>query len=97
MYIIDLYVTQAMNKAGELLNFNRFHTYDKKGKRLTVKFTRDCDPPHENCRIHVINGNVNRTTKFPVLWINNFDFVETIKEDKDNLKDFFEAIEEKPE
>lgn len=73
--------------------FNAYHAYDKNNKKVTVKFTKDCEnvPPVGR---HVItvstdNANMDLTGRFPTLWVKK---VESFKlpEKKDTMESYFD-------
>lgn len=89
MIKIDLYVTERKTKDNQ--PFKAFHTYDKHAKRLQVKFTRSCNVvPDKNCQITIFKGNVAKSGKYPILWIDSYGEMIPQAEIESNLNDFFD-------
>ena len=73
--------------------FTAYKTIGKGGRKLDVKFTRDCKLlPTEPCTIVVAqqDANVDTSRVYPCLWIKNVLRIETT-ERKSNLDDFFDT------
>lgn len=77
-------------------SFKAYKTVGKNGKKIDVRFVRDCNNiPKEPCTIVVLdtNCNVDETRQYPILWIKQ---VEEIKEmeHKSNVGKYFDEDEE---
>lgn len=71
--------------------FIAYKTIGKGGKKLDVRFTRECaNVPKEPCTICVKreNANVDKSRVYPILWIKEVESIEA-NERKDNLDEFF--------
>ena len=77
------------------LKFKAYKTVGKNGRKMDVRFVRNCsNVPEEPCTI-VCNAedcNVDTTRLYPILWVKNVLRIEHT-ERKSNLKDFFEVGE----
>ena len=76
--------------------FLAFKTVDKNGKKMDVRFTKDCrNTPREACVIVVDDSqaNVDTARQYPCLWIKDVERIEPL-ERKSNMADFFEADNE---
>lgn len=94
IYSIDLYVKEVKTKDGKN-TFNSYHTYDKKGKILSVRFKRDIKVlPDKNGVIDIVKGNVSKAGKYPVLWVEEYANYHDFPEKEDNLAEFFDSDEE---
>lgn len=76
--------------------FLAYKTLGKGGRKLDIRFTRDCqNVPRETCTIVVKreNANVDKSRYYPILWIKNVEKIEqTVR--KSNLEEFFGEDEE---
>lgn len=80
------------------LKFNAFKTVGKGGRKMDVRFVRDCaNIPKEPCVIVVDENdcNVDTTRRFPILWVKNVKSIEEIQH-KSNVDDFFDFDEPAP-
>ena len=71
--------------------FNAYKTVGKSGKKMDVRFTKDCENiPKEPCTIVVDENDANVDTSriYPCLWIKHVIRIENT-ERKSNLADFF--------
>lgn len=71
--------------------FNAYKTVGKSGKKMDVRFTKDCaNVPKTPCTIVVdeADANVDTTRIYPCLWIKNVIRIENT-ERKSNLAEFF--------
>ena len=72
--------------------FLAFKTLGKGGRKLDVRFVRDCkNIPTEPCVIHVKpeNCNVDTTRQYPILWVKNVESI-TEFERKNNVDEYFD-------
>ena len=72
--------------------FKAFKTIAKNGKKLDVRFQRECQNiPTEPCEIHVLasNCNVDASRQYPILWIKNVESITPL-ERKSNIDDYFD-------
>lgn len=86
-------VKEVTPKNGQ--KFNAFKTVDKNGKKMDVKFTRDCrNVPTEPCEIIVDDSaaNVDTNRLYPCLWIKDVLEIKPLPR-KSNMADFFDADE----
>lgn len=75
--------------------FTAFKTVDKSGKKMDVKFIRDCrNVPTEPCEIIVDDSqaNVDTNRQYPCLWIKEVLEIKPL-ERKSNMADFFDTAE----
>lgn len=89
--IID--VKEVTPKSGQ--KFNAFKTVDKNGKKMDVKFTRDCrNVPTEPCEIVVDDSaaNVDTNRQYPCLWIKDVLEIKPLPR-KSNMAEFFDIDE----
>lgn len=80
------------------LKFNAYKTVGKGGRKMDVRFVRDCaNIPKEPCVIVVDENdcNVDTTRRFPILWVKNVKSIEEIQH-KSNVDDFFDFDESAP-
>ena len=76
--------------------FTAYKTVNKDGRKMDLRFTRDCVAkcadliPTEPCFIHVpvTEANVDQTRQFPVLWVKEIASVEPF-ERTNNLDEWF--------
>lgn len=71
--LLDLEVRSIKWEKGD---FNAYHTYDKKGYKITVKFRKTAkNLPDKNCNILVAKNKMNLSTakKYRELWIYEID------------------------
>ena len=76
-------------------SFDTFKAVQKDGKLIDCKFTRDVkNLPTESCMMFVEkeNINVNRSGKYPVVWVKKVEKYEESKTIRDNT-DIFEDEE----
>ena len=76
--------------------FMAFKTVDKNGKKMDVKFTRDCkNVPSECCELIVdaSQANVDTNRQYPCLWIKEVLEIKPL-ERKSNMADFFDTDED---
>ena len=74
------------------LKFNAYKTVDRNGKKMDVRFVRDCqNVPTEPCVIvcEDIDCNVDNTRRYPILWVKNVLRQEEIQR-KSNIGDYFD-------
>ena len=79
--------------------FLAYKTVGKGGRKMDVRFTREChNVPRETCTVVVAreNCNVDTTRLYPILWIKDVERIEEI-ERKNNVDDFFGDVEETAE
>ena len=72
--------------------FNTYKTVAKNGKKLDVRFRKDCkNIPTEPCEIlvKVENCNVDSTRQYPILWVTNVEEITPL-ERKSNIEDYFD-------
>ena len=73
--------------------FKAYKTIGKGGRKMDVRFTRDCNNvPTEPCVVVVNeeNCNVDTTRQYPILWIKSVERIEGF-ERKNNTSDYFDA------
>ena len=73
--------------------FKAYKTIGKGGRKMDVRFVRDCNNvPTEPCVVVVNeeNCNVDTTRQYPILWIKNVERIEDF-ERKNNTSDYFDA------
>lgn len=72
--------------------FNAYNTYDKNNKKVTVKFTKDCEnvPPvgRHIIKISTEHANMDLTGRFPTLWVNKVEEFR-VPEKKDTMEAYF--------
>ena len=76
--------------------FLAFKTVDKAGKKMDVRFTKECrNVPRETCCIIVddSNANVDTARQFPCLWVKDVERIEPL-ERKSNMANFFDPDDE---
>lgn len=86
-------VKEVTPKNGQ--KFNAFKTVDKNGKKMDVKFTRDCrNVPTEPCEVVVDDSmaNVDTNRQYPCLWIKDVLEIKPLPR-KSNMADFFDTDE----
>ena len=72
--------------------FNAYKTLAKGGRKMDVRFTRDCKNPPTEPSIIVCNeedANVDTTRQYPILWIKSIIRTEEFAK-KNNLADYFD-------
>ena len=77
--------------------FKAYKTVDKNGKKMDVKFTRECrNVPTEPCEIIVDDrqANVDTNRQYPCLWVKDVVEIKPLPR-KSNMADFFD-IEDDP-
>ena len=77
--------------------FKAYKTVDKTGRKMDVRFTRECsNTPSEPCTIvcDTQDCTVDTRRQFPILWIKNVQRIEPL-ERKSNVSEFFD--DEPPE
>lgn len=82
-------VKEVTPKNGQ--KFNAFKAVDKSGKKMDVKFTRDCrNVPTEPCEIVVDDSmaNVDTNRQYPCLWIKDVLEIKPLQR-KSNMARFF--------
>ena len=73
--------------------FKAYKTIGKGGRKMDVRFVRDCNNvPTEPCVVVVNdeNCNVDTTRQYPILWIKSVERIEGF-ERKNNTSDYFDA------
>lgn len=84
-------VNEITTKDGK--KFKAYKTVGKGGRKMDVRFVRDCNNvPSEPCVI-VVNEedcNVDTTRQYPILWVKNVERTEDF-ERKNNMSDYFDA------
>ena len=73
--------------------FKAYKTIGKSGRKMDVRFVRDCNNvPTEPCVVVVNeeNCNVDTTRQYPILWIKSVERIEGF-ERKNNTSDYFDA------
>ena len=73
--------------------FKAYKTIGKGGRKMDVRFVRDCNNvPTEPCVVVVNeeNCNVDTTRQYPILWIKSVERIEGF-ERKSNMSDYFDA------
>lgn len=76
--------------------FKAFTTVDKNGRKMDVKFTRDCrNIPTEPCEIIVDDrqANVDTNRQYPCLWVKDVVEIKPLQH-KSNMADFFDTEDE---
>ena len=84
-------VNEITTKDGK--KFKAYKTIGKGGRKMDVRFVRDCNNvPTEPCVVVVNeeNCNVDTTRQYPILWIKSVERIEDF-ERKDNTSDYFDA------
>lgn len=84
-------VNEITTKDGK--KFKAYKTIGKGGRKMDVRFVRDCNNvPTEPCVVVVNeeNCNVDTTRQYPILWIKNVERIEGF-ERKNNMSDYFDA------
>ena len=84
-------VNEITTKDGK--KFKAYKTIGKGGRKMDVRFVRDCNNvPTEPCVVVVNeeNCNVDTTRQYPILWIKSVERIEGF-ERKNNLADYFDA------
>ena len=90
---LDILVTKIEHEGKK---FNAYKTFQKNGKKIDVKFTRDVkNAPEENCIIVVEAGkmNLDKNRRFPCLWVREIKEVKQLP-DKNNDPRKLEEITE---
>ncbi|MBO5712588.1 MAG: hypothetical protein J6R88_00075 [Clostridia bacterium] len=78
---IKVIVSQRQTKDGK--KFNAYETLDKKGNKMTLKFTQAVkDLPERTCyaNVNVDDMNVDRRKEYPVVWVKAVDSYEELAE-----------------
>lgn len=73
--------------------FKAYKTTGKGGRKMDVRFVRDCNNvPTEPCVVVVNeeNCNVDISHQYPILWIKNVERIEGF-ERKNNMSDYFDV------
>ena len=73
--------------------FKAYKTIGKGGRKMDVRFVRDCNNvPTEPCVVVVNeeNCNVDTTRQYPILWIKSVERIEGF-ERKNNTSDYFDV------
>lgn len=86
-------VNDVTTKDGK--KFKAFKTLANGGRKMDVRFVRDCqNVPTEPCVIvcNENNCNVDTTRQYPILWVKNVLRIEDF-EHKNNVAEFFDAVE----
>lgn len=84
-------VNEITTKDGK--KFKAYKTIGKGGRKMDVRFTRDCNNvPTEACVVVVNeeNCNVDTTRQYPILWIKSVERIEGF-ERKNNTSDYFDV------
>ena len=84
-------VNEITTKDGK--KFKAYKTVGKGGRKMDVRFVRDCNNvPTEPCVVVVNeeNCNVDTTRQYPILWIKNVERIEGF-ERKNNMSDYFDV------
>lgn len=84
-------VNEITTKDGK--KFKAYKTIGKGGRKMDVRFVRDCNNvPTEPCVVVVNeeNCNVDTTRQYPILWIKTVERIEGF-ERKNNMSDYFDA------
>ena len=84
-------VNEITTKDGK--KFKAYKTIGKGGRKMDVRFVRDCNNvPTEPCVVVVNeeNCNVDTTRQYPILWIKNVERIEDF-ERKNNMSDYFDV------
>ena len=84
-------VNEITTKDGK--KFKAYKTIGKGGRKMDVRFVRDCNNiPTEPCVVVVNeeNCNVDTTRQYPILWIKSVERIEDF-ERKNNTSDYFDA------
>lgn len=83
-------VNEITTKDGK--KFKAYKTIGKGGRKMDVRFVRDCNNvPTEPCVIVVNdeNCNVDTTRQYPILWVKDVVRIEDF-EHKNNTSDYFD-------
>lgn len=83
-------VNEITTKDGK--KFKAYKTIGKGGRKMDVRFARDCNNvPAVPCVVVVNedNCNVDTTRQYPILWIKNVERLECF-EHKNNTSDYFD-------
>lgn len=70
-------------KTAEGKKFNTYKTFTKNGRKIDVKFRKEVkNLPTENCyaNIKTDNMNVDKSKRFPVLWVSEVESYDDITE-----------------
>lgn len=81
---------KEINVSGK--KFNAYKTIGKGGRKMDIRFTRECNIiPKEPCVIVCEENkcNVDTTRQYPILWIKEVIRIEDF-ERKNNIKEWFE-------
>lgn len=81
---------KEINAGGK--KFNAYKTIGKGGRKMDIRFTRECNIiPKEPCVIVCEDNkcNVDTTRQYPILWIKEVIRIEDF-ERKNNIKEWFE-------
>ena len=73
--------------------FKAYKTIGKGGRKMDVRFVRDCiNVPTEPCVVVVNeeNCNVDTTRQYPILWIKSVERIDGFQR-KNNMSDYFDA------
>ena len=84
-------VNEITTKDGK--KFKAYKTIGKGGRKMDVRFVRDCNNvPTEPCVVVINeeNCNVDTTRHYPILWIKSVERIEGF-ERKNNTSDYFDA------
>lgn len=84
-------VNEITTKDGK--KFKAYKTVGKGGRKMDVRFVRDCNNvPSEPCVIVVNeeNCNIDTTRQYPILWVKDVERTEGF-ERKNNMADYFDV------
>ena len=71
--------------------FDAFHTFSKDGKKLSVRFRKECGNPPDSGEITIDSdgANVNKSGRYPVLWIKSYKDFKPFENDGKALDEIF--------
>lgn len=88
---IKIFISKATAANGAV--FDVFHTFDKKGNKLTVKFRKEAgETPKESGTIEIAAADCDVATnkRYPVLWIHKFANYQPFERKPAPLSDYFD-------
>lgn len=95
MELLKIEIMGTPVKLEDGTEFVGFKAFTKKG-RMDIKFKQDCKlVPTKSCYIYVDKEkmNVNRKSKFPVIWVEQVEKIEDFPDRTKSLEDLFDTVE----
>ena len=86
---IKIYMHKQTARNGA--TFDAFHTFTKDNKKVSVRFRRECGNPPDSGEITIDSdsANLNKTGKYPVLWIKSYRDFKPFENDGKALDEAF--------